>query len=126
MANSATLLNTTYIPGKRKQENVIVYNYSVIFDTVPGDLTVLAADPLMHIGLVAIHGIIGSASDLLFKETATQIAKLSLAANQALDYRMGPPILWTSKNKAFVMNSSVAHNNFFLSLVKWDTLMPVL
>jgi len=128
MANSSTAQTdlTTFIPDKVRRKIWEVLVYKVVIDTINTDLAVVAADANNFIGLVAVHGIPNGAGNQLFTNgsSGTTLAKLCLAANQGLDYRMGPPIIWSGKGKAFVFQSGVVLDSFLMTFIKWGEHMP--
>lgn len=130
MANSSTLQTalTTFIPDKVRRKHYELLVYKVVIDTINTDISVVAADTDNFIGLVGIHGVPATAGNQIFTDGAagTTLAKLSFAANQGLDYRVGPPIIWVGKGKAFVFQSGVILDSFLMTFVKWKELMPSL
>ena len=125
MANSSTLISTVEVPDKKIQVNRNIYTYKITIDG-GSDLTVVAADPDNYIGLVGWHGIPAGANNLVVKTGSTLLALFAFGANQGLDYRLGPPLLWTNKNEALVMSCSAVHDSFIAEIVKWSSEMPVL
>lgn len=130
MANSSTAQTdlTIFIPDKVRKSNIKILVYKVIIDTINTELEVVPADTLNHIGLVGIHGVPSGAGNQIFVNgvTGTELTKLGFAANQGLDYRLGPPIIWSGKNKNFSFKSGVVLDSFLMYFAKWSDLAPVL